>query len=1181
MLDMLEELRDVITTKREECENKRWKYTVGGKEVVLRDVAEKVITWISKFKEIGDIAVGFDQVHAALPWAAVRFLLQIAVAGVEQIGALLVGADTITYLTNRCKIYEVLYLYGAINPTELCVTNLETALVELYAAMLRFLAEAVSIYEKRSGGRSVHALLNPLAVQNFVENCRSLEQRVDIEARLCESVHSRSADSKLSGKTEQLKQILEDLQKPLLRVDDRVGTLWEKSNKQDRLEILMWISSIPHEDDHTSKSEGRTAGTGQWLLDSGAGKTKLVSKVVDDLRGQLTSRPNDEGFASFYCDRNQTDRQDPKQVLRCLVKQLSTSSFNRAHGVLQPALVELYRKKQLTAGASVDVPIEECAATLLQLLDVYPQTTIVLDALDECDRRTRKRLIEVLDSLVSQSPKPVKIFISSRPDQDIKTRFETGPNVSIKATDNEKDIAKFVEQMMKKNGSHLSDDLRKRIVSTLLVKSQGMFQWASLMIGELLELHRERDIIDQLGKLPETLDKAYNEIFAIIRAQKGSKPDIAHRAFQWVACSYGPLSTEQLVAAVCQDPEQDTVTEVDVDATFILDACRNLLVLDSTQNVWRFSHLSVQEYVEQGHATHGQANALVANICLALLNDPIWMSIGWTSPRKFSSAVNSNPRLASADPRAKPLLNLYEYAIYHWQNHVQRHSEGPDDTRLSRALQKFLGSADQSSPAYQHWLGKSPDEDFGFGLLNSPTCNGFEAQLIQREQLRPASSALISVCALGFDEVLADWWSTGTFDVEQRNTGNESLLYLAVKGGHRDVARLLLSFGADPSPQGGPVPLVAAIVRKDEEIVRLLLRPGADVNARDRALQDENTTALQAAAREGRDNIAGLMLRSGANVQAKDGSMGTALQAAAYLGHESLVKLLLSAGAEVNAGSKRWCTALQAAADGGNLAIVSSLLNSGAEIDKRGDYYGTALQAAAACYYYSALQVAAARGGESALQVVEMLLAAGADVNAYGGSLYSALQAAAVRGDEKALPMVETLLTARADVNAYGGYYYSALQAAAASGGERALQVVEMLLTAGANVNAYGGQCYSALRAAAACKDEEAGLQTVELLLMAGADVDARGGSNNKTALQTAIEYGREAIVQLLLSSGADTSLITGNYGCALPIAVYTGQKSTVKKMIEAGADVNTVSEEHGSPLTFHRLASSNVTHAT
>lgn len=48
-----------------------------GEEIILRDVAGKALFWLSKFKEVGDIAVNFDPVHASLPWAAVRFLLQV------------------------------------------------------------------------------------------------------------------------------------------------------------------------------------------------------------------------------------------------------------------------------------------------------------------------------------------------------------------------------------------------------------------------------------------------------------------------------------------------------------------------------------------------------------------------------------------------------------------------------------------------------------------------------------------------------------------------------------------------------------------------------------------------------------------------------------------------------------------------------------------------------------------------------------------------------------------------------------------------------------------------------------------------------------------------------------------------------------------------------------------------
>src|SRR5277367_1773275 len=154
---------------------------------------------------------------------------------------------------------------------------------------------------------------------------------------------------------------------------------------------------------------------------AGAGKTKLVSTVVDSLRTTLQNAQNDESLAYFYCDRNQSDRRNPVLILSSFIKQLSTS---RNCDAIQPSLVRLYAEKEKTGFASREITIEESEKVLLELFNIYPQTTLVLDALDECDRRTRGRLIEVLDGLLDQSSKPIKIFISSRPDQDIRDRFD-------------------------------------------------------------------------------------------------------------------------------------------------------------------------------------------------------------------------------------------------------------------------------------------------------------------------------------------------------------------------------------------------------------------------------------------------------------------------------------------------------------------------------------------------------------------------------------------------------------------------------------------------------------------------------------------------------------------------------------------------------------------------------------
>ena len=77
-LDILSGLLQVTEESRQECIKKRWRYTrKSGETVIFVDLFGKIIKWIDLFKQIGDTAVQYDPVHAALPWAGVRFLLQV------------------------------------------------------------------------------------------------------------------------------------------------------------------------------------------------------------------------------------------------------------------------------------------------------------------------------------------------------------------------------------------------------------------------------------------------------------------------------------------------------------------------------------------------------------------------------------------------------------------------------------------------------------------------------------------------------------------------------------------------------------------------------------------------------------------------------------------------------------------------------------------------------------------------------------------------------------------------------------------------------------------------------------------------------------------------------------------------------------------------------------------------
>jgi hypothetical protein len=69
----------VVTDTRNECVKKQWVlYTnAHGEKVMVRDKLNKIVDWVNRFKEVGDAAVQYDPTHAALPWAVIRFFLQV------------------------------------------------------------------------------------------------------------------------------------------------------------------------------------------------------------------------------------------------------------------------------------------------------------------------------------------------------------------------------------------------------------------------------------------------------------------------------------------------------------------------------------------------------------------------------------------------------------------------------------------------------------------------------------------------------------------------------------------------------------------------------------------------------------------------------------------------------------------------------------------------------------------------------------------------------------------------------------------------------------------------------------------------------------------------------------------------------------------------------------------------
>ena len=84
----------------------------------------------------------------------------------------------------------------------------------------------------------------------------------------------------------------------------------------------------------------------------------------------------------------------------------------------------------------------------------------------------------------------------------------------------------------------------------------------------------------------------------------------------------------------------------------------------------------------------------------------------------------------------------------------------------------------------------------------------------------------------------------------------------------------------------------------DTETIRLLLKKGADINAKDNG----GNTALMLAALEGRTDVVKLLLDKGADVNAKNNGDFTALGSARVLGYTPIVQLLQQVAAIASSG---------------------------------------------------------------------------------------------------------------------------------------------------------------------------------------------------------------------------------------------------------------------------------------
>ncbi|KAI5841659.1 hypothetical protein BZA05DRAFT_360374, partial [Tricharina praecox] len=629
-------------------------------------------------------------------------------------------------------------------------------------------------------------------------------------------------------------------------------------------EILEWISTIPYTSHHRRISERRLQGTGDWIFRKaeyctwkssgvsmllllrgipGAGKTFLASRVIDSFLANPI--PNSK-LAFFYCDQGEDNRRDPEMIMRTLVQQLALARSENIE-LLKPAIA-IYEDREKKGQRSSQLSLTESQQLLIDLINMYSQQTIIIciDALDEVDSAIRIQLLSSLKHVMEGSKNPVKIFATTRMDFDILRQFEMFPRIELHPDDNIDDISRFVKTEVRNNiGKRLLLDgvvdggLKDDICNVLCHRSKGMFQLAALQIDFLSEMTTQDDVRRGLRALPDTLAQAYDAIYKRILRQKGNAPQLALNAFRWIQCSNEPLRSETLLDAIAIQiggPEEPFHKDTPMKANELLKACQNLLILDERLNVFRFAHLSVDEYLET-KLCRGECHTEIAKVCLSLL---------CTSWDDYDTALQTQ----EGDYSDRHLLL---YAAVFWPWHLSRADDRCDILHASWA--NFVSDGNHERWFFYHYR-VTPE------FRKKARIGRLRARFGSRQTFtavfgsRSAEGARVDrllLCAARFgDPDIAGKLLDVGANIAAVDKGNWTSLHLAFKEGHEAVARLLIDRGADISTVGGysgRTPLQLAALGGYEAVARVLLDRGADVSLADSA----GNTPLHIALETGHD----------------------------------------------------------------------------------------------------------------------------------------------------------------------------------------------------------------------------------------------------------------------------------------------------------------------------------------
>ncbi|KAJ3037546.1 hypothetical protein HDV00_001591 [Rhizophlyctis rosea] len=409
-----------------------------------------------------------------------------------------------------------------------------------------------------------------------------------------------------------------------------------------------------------------------WLKgDPGVGKSVMAGVVANALQGELHLG------AAFFCKHDDVSRRDASKLIH-------TMACGLAHWDHR---IAFHLEKFLRAHphiTSQSVP-EQFAGLVLEPLSAVPDSdntvVLVVDAIDECgEKHSRKDILNVLGVECAKLPSFVKLFVTSRMEEDIVAAFanlEPYKLLDPRDRNNLHDLELKAQSMLEEQLSHhaISQIELLDLVDMIVKKSAGVFVWLTMAEPFLRECNDVEKMRTTIVDLPSNVEGLYEGTLMRAYERCPALADIV----PLVIIAQEPLTPATIAGFL---------GFTDLEVTSALDVMSGIVKADQVVKV---RHKSLTDFITNPERCKEKSllvslpsgNAKLAAYCLTSMNNLLRPNPCNLATRCLNSEI---PKLAEGIQTSIPHII---YAAEFWLDHVL-HSGDEDTEHLLPLVGAFL-----------------------------------------------------------------------------------------------------------------------------------------------------------------------------------------------------------------------------------------------------------------------------------------------------------------------------------------------------------------------------------------------------------------------------------------------------------------------------------------------------------